>query len=279
MPFAAQAAAVRFLPHGVRNPASPTNRKPIMLTLPLMVGLGLTVLVTSFLSGLFGMAGGMVLMGLLLILLPVPSAMLLHGITQFTSNGWRAWLWRDHVAWGTVARFALGAAVAVAGFTLVGAVPDRAVSLLILGLTPFMALAVPQRWALDATKPTHALCAGFLCMGIQLLAGISGPLLDVFFIRSGMTRQSVVATKATTQVFGHAVKVAYFAPMVAGGSGETLEIVVILIAVAMALLGTNLSRRVLDRMSDSQFRLWSRYLVMGTASVYLSQGLFLLASH
>lgn len=279
MPFAAQAAAVRFLPHGVRNPASPTNRKPIMLTLPLMVGLGLTVLVTSFLSGLFGMAGGMVLMGLLLILLPVPSAMLLHGITQFTSNGWRAWLWRDHVAWGTVARFALGAAVAVAGFTLVGAVPDQAVSLLILGLTPVMALAVPRRWALDATKPMHALCAGFLCMGIQLLAGISGPLLDVFFIRSGMTRQSVVATKATTQVFGHAVKVAYFAPMVAGGSGETLEIVVILIAVAMALLGTNLSRRVLDRMSDSQFRLWSRYLVMGTASVYLSQGLFLLASH
>lgn len=256
-----------------------TYRKPIMLTFPLMVGLGFTVLVTSFLSGLFGMAGGMVLMGLLLLLLPVPSAMLLHGITQFTSNGWRAWLWRRHVAWGVVARFALGGAVAVAGFTLVGTVPDRAVALLILGLTPFMALAVPQRWALDATKPTHALCAGFLCMGIQLLAGISGPLLDVFFIRSGMTRQSIVATKATTQVFGHAVKVAYFAPMVAGGSGETLEIVVILMSITMALLGTNLSRRVLDRMSDLQFRLWSRCLVMGTASVYLSQGLFLLASH
>ncbi|SMH31323.1 TSUP family transporter [Azospirillum agricola] len=250
-----------------------------MLTLPLMVGLGLTVLMTSFLSGLFGMAGGMALMGLLLLLLPVPSAMLLHGITQFTSNGWRAWLWRRHVDWGIVGRFAGGAAVAGAGFSLVGAVPDRATSLLILGLTPFMALAVPRRWALDATKPPHALMAGFLCMGIQLLAGISGPLLDVFFVRSGMTRQGVVATKAMTQVFGHAVKVAYFAPMVAGSSGETVEAAVILLSVGMALLGTNLSRRVLDRMSDAQFRRWSRYLVMGTASVYLGQGLLLLASH
>ena len=250
-----------------------------MLTLPLMLGLGLTVLVTSFMSGLFGMAGGMVLMGLLLVLLPVPSAMLLHGITQFTSNGWRAWLWRRHVAWGIVARFALGAAIAGGLFALVGAVPDRATSLLILGTTPFLALAVPQRWALDARKPAHALLAGFLCMGIQLLAGISGPLLDVFFVRSAMTRQSVVATKAATQVFGHAVKIAYFAPLIAAGTGEAVEAAVILMSVAMALLGTNLSRQVLDRMSDTQFRSWSRYLVMGTASVYLSQGLFLLASH
>ncbi|MGF7176914.1 TSUP family transporter [Azospirillum doebereinerae] len=250
-----------------------------MLTLPLMVGLGLTVLVTSFLSGLFGMAGGMVLMGLLLVLLPVPSAMLLHGITQFTSNGWRAWLWRRHVDWGIVGRFALGAAAAGGAFALVGAVPDRGASLLLLGLTPFLALAVPQAWALDARKPFHALLAGFLCMGIQLLAGISGPLLDAFFVRSAMTRQSVVATKATTQVFGHAIKVAYFAPMVADAPGETVEAAIILISIVMALLGTNLSRQALDRMSDTQFRLWSRYLVMGTASVYLSQGLFLLASH
>lgn len=94
-----------------------------------------------------------------------------------------------------------------------------------------------------------------------------------------MTRQSVVATKAAIQSVGHLVKIAYFAPLVAGHAGETVEATVILMSIAMALLGTNLSRRVLDRMSDAQFRLWSRYLVMGTAGVYLGQGLFLLAAH
>ena len=34
---------------------------------------------TSFLSGIFGMAGGMILMGLLLALFSVPEAMALHG--------------------------------------------------------------------------------------------------------------------------------------------------------------------------------------------------------
>ena len=75
------------------------------------------------------------------------------------------------------------------------------------------------------------------------------------------------------------MKIAYFAPLVAGAADGTVESAAILMSVAMALLGTNLSRRVLDRMSDAQFRLWSRYLVMGTAGVYLGQGLFLLAAH
>jgi len=131
---------------------------------------------------------------------------------------------------------------------------------------------VPGRWALNAQTPLHGVLGGFLCMGVQLVAGISGPLLDVFFIRSAMSRQSVVATKAAIQSVGHLVKVAYFAPLVAGSADESMESTVILMSVAMALLGTNLSRRVLDR-------LWSRYLVMGTASVYLGQGLFLLAGH
>ena len=52
------------------------------------------VLGTSFLGGIFGMIGGLVLMGVLLLFLPVPAAMTLHAITQMTANGWRALVWR-----------------------------------------------------------------------------------------------------------------------------------------------------------------------------------------
>jgi uncharacterized membrane protein YfcA len=61
-----------------------------MLSIPVAFGLAVSIIATSFLSGLFGMAGGMVLMGLLLLLMPVPAAMVLHGITQVASNGARA---------------------------------------------------------------------------------------------------------------------------------------------------------------------------------------------
>ena len=61
---------------------------------PLLISvLCLAMVGTSFLSGIFGMAGGMILVGILLVLLPVPEAMMLHGVTQMASNGWRGLLW------------------------------------------------------------------------------------------------------------------------------------------------------------------------------------------
>src|SRR3954454_20225446 len=56
----------------------------------MVAALGLLMVGTAFLSGLFGMAGGLILIGVLLTLMPLPTAMVLHAITQMASNGWRA---------------------------------------------------------------------------------------------------------------------------------------------------------------------------------------------
>ena len=56
--------------------------------------LAVSSLVTSFISGILGMAGGIILMGILLAMMSVPAAMMMHGITQLASNAWRAFLWR-----------------------------------------------------------------------------------------------------------------------------------------------------------------------------------------
>ena len=61
--------------------------------------LALTILVSSFISGVFGMAGGMILLGVLLNYFDVPSAMILFSIIQFCANGWRAYQWRHYVRW------------------------------------------------------------------------------------------------------------------------------------------------------------------------------------
>ena len=61
-----------------------------LLTLALI---GATIIVSSFLSGVFGMAGGMVLLGVLLVFLDVATAMILFSIIQFFANGWRAVQW------------------------------------------------------------------------------------------------------------------------------------------------------------------------------------------
>ena len=59
----------------------------------------LAVLATVVLSGVLGMAGGMVLMAVLVSVLPVAAAMVPLGATQGVSNGARVLFLRRHVVW------------------------------------------------------------------------------------------------------------------------------------------------------------------------------------
>ncbi|HTP98926.1 MAG TPA: sulfite exporter TauE/SafE family protein [Casimicrobiaceae bacterium] len=246
-----------------------------MFSLPTLAILAAAIVATSFLSGIFGMAGGMVLMGLLLALMPLPSAMVLHGITQMTSNGWRAWVWRAHVAWGIVGRFAAGSLLSALGFAAVAVLPSKGVALLILGLTPFLALALPAHARLNVVRPMHAVAGGAICMVLQLLAGVSGPILDTFFVQSGLGRRGIVATKAAVQTLGHFVKLVYFGAALAVIGGELSPLVVVM-AIGLAIVGTQTSRHVLERISDEQFRRWSRGIIMALSIAYVGQGVYLL---
>ena len=57
---------------------------------------------TAFLSSIFGMLGGLILMGILVSLIQVGPAMILHGLIQMTSNGYRAWLNQKDINWKIV---------------------------------------------------------------------------------------------------------------------------------------------------------------------------------
>src|SRR5438105_9929159 len=110
----------------------------------LIAALGLLMVATAFLSGLFGMAGGLILIGVLFTILPLPSAMVLHAVTQMASNGWRAFLWRAHIRWRPVFVYLIGCALALGAWSFTRYVPDKPVALLLLGITPFMARLMRQ---------------------------------------------------------------------------------------------------------------------------------------
>ena len=234
--------------------------------------IGVATLITAFISGILGMAGGMILMGLLLALLSLPAAMMMHGITQMASNGWRALMWRANVNWRVFRGYTLGAAVAMAAFIVVQLVVSKPLAYLLLGLTPFVSFALPKRLALNVDRPSHPFICGMICTAMQLLAGVSGPLLDVFFVQSAMDRRGVVATKAMSQTFGHAIKIAYFGSIGAAtseGFAAGLTMPLIVTCVALAFTGTTLSKRVLDKISDANFRLWTQWTVMTMGVIYL----------
>ena len=83
------------------------------------------IVVSSFISGVFGMAGGMILLGVLLNYFDVASGMILFSIIQFSANGWRAFQWRRYVRWPIFCEYVVGARLAFAVMYSIKFVPEQ----------------------------------------------------------------------------------------------------------------------------------------------------------
>lgn len=230
----------------------------------------LAAFATAFLSGIFGMAGGLLLMGILAFVLPVSAAFVTHGILQLVANGWRAVVHRQHVVWPIMRTYALGVFAAAAVVAMIGFAPSRPLLFLLLGLVPLV-VWLPRRWiAFDASRPAHAFLAGFTVSGLNLTAGVAGPMMDVFFVRTALTRHQIVATKAAGQVFSHVGKIAVFGTplLIAGGDGMP-PWWVFAVAIPLSMLGTMFGGLVLDRISDGNFRRYTAWIVTGIGALYI----------
>src|SRR5436309_7070700 len=235
-----------------------------------IAALGLLMVASAFLSGLFGMAGGLILIGVLLTILPLPSAMVLHAVTQMASNGWRAFLWRGHIRWRPVAVYLIGCALALGAWSITRYVPDKPIALLLLGATPFMARLLPSNLRPNPDSIWQGSFYGSICMGLMLMTGVSGPLMDTFFLGGKFDRRGIVATKATCQVASHFVKLIYFGGII--DQAATLDPVLAAVAVAASMLGTTLARRIREAMRDAQFRTCATRISTTVACYYVGDG-------
>lgn len=229
-----------------------------------------TIFLTSLLSGMAGMAGGFVLIVVLVVLMPVPSAMILHGIVQGVANGSRFWFLRQHTAWRILPWYFVGVILTTALFSVFLIVADPAVVLIAAGGLPWLSQFSPARFSLDITRPSIALICGIVVTGVQLIAGASGPVLDAFYQRTDLNRFEVVATKAVTQTIGHAVKVVYFLFITAAVMDETHPLLswwAIALAIFVSLIGTRIGTRVLEQITEARFRRWTNVLILGLGAV------------
>jgi uncharacterized membrane protein YfcA len=228
--------------------------------------------VTATLSGVFGMAGGLILMGALALILPVQAAFVAHGVLQLVANGWRAVLHRRYVRWDTVGVYAAGSLAAAGIVAALTFTPSRPLLFLLMGLIPGL-LWLPRSWLrLDAARPAQAFLSGLAVTGTNLTAGVAGPLLDIFFVRTELTRHAIVATKAATQVLAHLAKIAvYGAPLIAARASGLPPIWAFALAIPLSMAGTALGGAILERMNDVGFKRWTRLIVTAVGASYLFQ--------
>ena len=232
---------------------------------------------TAFLSSIFGMLGGLILMGILVSLIQVGPAMILHGLIQMTSNGYRAWLNQKDINWKIIGTLFLGNIIAMATLFFIAFVPDRITVLFALGILPYIAWAMPNNLAFAVTKTPIGILAGMVVVGTNLLAGVGGPLLDVFFQRVEMTRHQVVATKAVAQFLGHVSKVIFFGGLAVTSSAENWPVFWLLItAMIVSVIGTTLGKKVLDRINDKTFFSWTQRIMLTVGAVMIARAIYLI---
>jgi len=167
----------------------------------------------------------------------------------------------------------VGAAVSFAVMIAIAVIPAKAAVYLSLGAMPFAIELLPVAWRPHIARRGVPFITGVLTTIVQLLTGVGGMFLDIFFQKSMLDRKTTVATKAVTQTFSHVVRVAYFGSL--AGFTDAVPLWSYVPAVALSIGGTSLAAMVLERMTDVGFRQWTRRVIFAVSAVYLARGAWL----
>jgi uncharacterized membrane protein YfcA len=219
-----------------------------------------------------GLAGGMLLLSVLLVHLDPAVAIPVHGVIQLVSNGSRAWFQRAHVRWDAVWRFAWPLLPAgAAGLVLLRSVPPDA-GRLGIGVFVLVATWLPGWLRVGARggDARQALPWGGALVGFASTSvGATGPLLAPFILALELGTQSTVGTLAACQIFQHLSKIALF-----GMAGfEFGRFALPLVGLCLAsIAGSAIGARLLDRVPERAFRTAVRILLSALALQLVVQG-------
>ncbi len=229
--------------------------------------LGAAIFLSSFVSGVFNMAGGMILLGVLLVFFGVSTGMILFSILSTAGNAWRVATWWKHINWPIWFQYTIGACIALFALRFIAFIPSKAMVYLILGLLPWMVELLPRHWHPNIQWRGVALFTGTATTTIQLMAGNGGMFMDIFFQKSELGRHTTVATKSFCQTVGNLMRIFYFGTL--AGIEDAIPLWFFVPAALLAIAGTMLAPLVVNRMTDHSFRQWTRKLLFVVSAVYL----------
>ena len=214
-----------------------------------------TSLLTAGVSAVLGMAGGIMLLAVMLLFLEPAVAIPVHAIVQLTSNSSRAVVHAREIRGDLLWPFVLP--LLPAGLLTLPLAQHLPGDTLRLAIGCFVIVATwRRRWLLLGfdlervpLRPRFAL-VGVGSGALGPLVGATGPFIAPFFLGIGLTRFQLIGTKAACQASGHVAKIILF-----GFAGfGFVEFGPLLLGMAVATIaGTFLGTRLLHRLDDARF--------------------------
>ncbi len=220
------------------------------------------------------MAGGTILLAVIVSLVDAAYVIPLHATIQIISNSTRVLLFLKHVKWKIIGLFVIGiipgALIGINIFRLL----NKDVIKLLMGIFILVITYLPKRK--DETRISYSVFipVGLISGLIGIFFGAIGPFIAPFFIRKDVLKEELIATKATCQAITHVIKIPLFGFIGINVFSYWQDLLFLCSAV---VVGTVIGKNVLRGMSEVSFaRLFKIILTILALRIIITQSMTLL---
>lgn len=206
--------------------------------------------ITSGIAAAIGLGGGIALLAVMAMAMPMAVLIPVHGVVQLGSNAGRALVQARHVDWSVLLWVTLGGLLgAWTGGQIVVSLPDAPLKL---------ALGAFVLWSVWGRKPTFdklprslLALAGFVAAMLTMFFGATGPFIAGVVHPVTKIRHTFVATHAACMTFQHLLKVIVFG-LLGFAFGPWLPLMIAMLVTGF--FGTLAGSMLLGRMPEETFR-------------------------
>jgi len=225
---------------------------------------------TSALTAAFGVGGGIAMLALMGLFVPVASVIPVHGAVQLGSNTGRAWHQRAYMRMDVAAPFIAGSVVgAIGGIFLVVQLPDALLKM-VLGCF-ILVLTWAKIPGIERLTRVGLAAVSVVLAFVSMLVGATGPLVSVLFAKFFQNdRKALVATHAAGMTAQHLLKIVVFG-LAGFAFWDWLPLIAAMIL--SGFLGTIYGTKLLDRLPEEEFRKWFRIGITILALDLLRRGI------
>lgn len=171
--------------------------------------LGFLSFCTSFITGVIGAGGGLLLIAILPSFLPLNAIIPIHGLNQITSNLSRAYFGYKDIQYHVIRPFVIGSFVGVGVFAYGLTIVSLTYIPLVIGIYILMSLW-SQKFNDILMKYENYYLIGFFQSGLSVIAGTTGQLTMTKLLKEFKDKDKVVATSAILMSITHILKIIVF---------------------------------------------------------------------
>ena len=230
--------------------------------------------ITSSISAVLGMGGGIILLGIMAIIIPEGYMVIaLHGIIQLFSNSTRTFVFRNHIKLNIVKEFLKGASIGlfISGIIImllmhafnVQSANEIKFDILKPLIGIFIIWYLFFKKSKEKKKMSSFVWPGGVSGVSSVFIGATGPLIAPFFLNDELNKENIIANKAACQVISHLGKIPLFIYFF--NVNYINELNVLLPLIFSVYIGTNVGKHLLQFIDEDLFKKLFRYTLITIA--------------